>query len=185
MYYGFNDLNVFDRFDRLISQNVSVQIESDSYLQTKEESLNWLHRLTSSNVLGSLFIINQVNNDLWYEITYDDNIIISKRYFYYFIQIDDKKINNLRHSFERYENKTVTTSFICILSKGEHICNELKSTGISALNISWDGLPSKSKSITKILSSFDLLLQTSNTVSSSSFLYSEKDSNIPHCNYLY
>lgn len=50
----------YNRFNRLISQNISVQIESDSHLQTKEETLNWLNRLTSSNVLGSIFVLNQV-----------------------------------------------------------------------------------------------------------------------------
>jgi len=49
-----------DRFDKLISQNVSIQIESDVHLKTKEESLNWLNFLTSSRVLGALFIVNQV-----------------------------------------------------------------------------------------------------------------------------
>lgn len=104
-------------------------------------------------------------------------------FFYYFIQTDDKKMNNLRYSFEKYKNKTVITSFICISSKGEHICNELKSTGLNALNISCNGISSQPKGIAKILSSLDLLLQTSNIVlSSSSFVFSEKGSNIPQCN---
>lgn len=47
-------------FDRLISRNVSVQIESDVHLKTRDESLYWLDRLSSSNVLGSIFIVNQV-----------------------------------------------------------------------------------------------------------------------------
>lgn len=48
------------RFNRLISKNLSIQIESDTHLNTKENSLNWLNCLTSFSVLGSLFIINQV-----------------------------------------------------------------------------------------------------------------------------
>lgn len=50
-----------NRFDKLISRNVSVQIESDFYLNTREESVNWLNRLTSSNVLGLILMVNQVH----------------------------------------------------------------------------------------------------------------------------
>jgi len=55
--YGNGFLN---RFDKLISRNVSVQIESDLHLRTKEESLNWLNLLTSTKMLGAVFIVNQV-----------------------------------------------------------------------------------------------------------------------------
>lgn len=51
---------VFYRLDKLLSQNVSVHIESDFHLRTKEETQDWLTRLASSHLLGSLFIINQV-----------------------------------------------------------------------------------------------------------------------------
>lgn len=74
------------------------------------------------------------------------------------------------------------TSFICISSKGEHICNELKSIGLNALNISWDGMSSNPKSTSKILPLLDLLLQKSNSFKSSSIVCSEKGENITQCN---
>lgn len=55
--YGYIFQN---RFNRLISQNVSLQIESDLNLKTKEESLNWLNYLTNFKVLDAIFIVNQV-----------------------------------------------------------------------------------------------------------------------------
>uniref|UniRef100_A0A2H8TDM0 Fatty acid synthase n=1 Tax=Melanaphis sacchari TaxID=742174 RepID=A0A2H8TDM0_9HEMI len=136
------------RFDKLISRNVSIQIESDSHLKSKEGSLNWLNCLTSSNVLGALFIINQS---------------------------DDKKINNLRYCFEEHKNKITATPFICILSKAEHICAELKSKGFNALNISWDGQSLESKNTGTLLPSLDFLLQNSNTSESSSFICTEEN----------
>lgn len=66
------------------------------------------------------------------------------------------------------------TSFICIASKGEHICNELKTIGVKALNISWDEKSLQPNGTAKILSSLDLFLQKSNTVGSSSIVCSEK-----------
>lgn len=56
-FYGYIFQN---RFDRLVSQNVSIQIESDLNLKTKEESLNWLNYLTNFTVLDAIFIVNQV-----------------------------------------------------------------------------------------------------------------------------
>jgi len=56
-FYGYIFQN---RFDRLVSQNVSIQIESDLNLKTKEESLNWLNYLTNFKVLDAIFIVNQV-----------------------------------------------------------------------------------------------------------------------------
>jgi len=55
--YGYIFQN---RFDRLISRNVSIQIESDLNLKTKEESLSWLNNLTNFKVLDAIFIVNQV-----------------------------------------------------------------------------------------------------------------------------
>ncbi|CAI6347084.1 unnamed protein product [Macrosiphum euphorbiae] len=136
------------RFDKLISRNVSIQIESDLHLKTKEESLNWLNYLTSSKELGALFIVNQ---------------------------FDNKKISNLRYSFEELKNKIAATPFICILSKAEHTCAELKSIGFNALNISWDGMSSESKNTETILASLDFLLQNSNTSESYSFICSKEN----------
>jgi len=56
-FYGYIFQN---RFNRLISQNVSIQIESDLNLKTKEESLNWFNHLTNFKVLDAIFIVNQV-----------------------------------------------------------------------------------------------------------------------------
>jgi len=56
-FYGYIFRN---RFDRLISRNVSIQIESDLNLKTKEESLNWLNSLTNCKVIDAIFIVNQV-----------------------------------------------------------------------------------------------------------------------------
>jgi len=56
-FYGFVFQN---RFDRLISRNVSVQIESDLHLKSKKESLNWLNYLTNFKVLDAIFMVNQV-----------------------------------------------------------------------------------------------------------------------------
>lgn len=74
------------------------------------------------------------------------------------------------------------SSFICISSKGERICNELKSIGLNALNISWDGMPSNTNSTLKILPSLDLLLQKSNSNRPSSVVCTEKGENITKCN---
>jgi len=60
MYNILYDFIFLNRFDRLISRNVSVQIESDLHLKSKEESLNWLNNLTNFKVLDSIFIVNQV-----------------------------------------------------------------------------------------------------------------------------
>jgi len=60
MYDTFYDYIFQNRFDRLISRNVSVQIESDLHLKSKEESLNWLNYLTHFEVLDAIFIVNQV-----------------------------------------------------------------------------------------------------------------------------
>ncbi|KAF0755952.1 fatty acid synthase-like isoform X1 [Aphis craccivora] len=136
------------KFDKLISRNVPIQIESDLHLKTKEESLSWLNILTSSKILGALFIVNQ---------------------------FDDKKINNLRYCFEEHKNKITATPFICILSKAEHICAELKSKGFNSLNISWDGQSSEPKNTGTVLPSLDFLLQSSNTLESSSFICSEEN----------
>jgi len=163
------------RFDKLISRNISVTIESDIYLNTREESVNWLNRLTSSNILGSIFIINQVHtSSIKYNTTTNYNCIL-------FTQLDDKKINNLRYSFEENINKSKTTSFVCILSKGEDICAELQSLGINALNISWNGGPSQQKKIPKILCSLDILLQQSKSTGSSAFVCSESASHKLEC----
>lgn len=56
-FYGYVFQN---RFDRLISRNVSIQIESDSHLKSEEESLNWLNYLTNFKVLDAIFVVNQV-----------------------------------------------------------------------------------------------------------------------------
>ncbi|XP_026822789.1 fatty acid synthase-like, partial [Rhopalosiphum maidis] len=137
------------RFDRLISRNVSVQIESDLHLKSKEESLNWLNNLTNFKVLDSIFIVNQFDID---------------------------KINNLRYAFEKHTNRTLTSSFVCLLSNGNSICSELKSIGLNALNISWDGMSSQMTNTSKILPSLDILLQKSYTAESSSFVCSEHGS---------
>jgi len=60
MYDTFYVYIFQNRFDKLISRNVSIQIESDLHLKTKEESLNWLNYLTNLKVLDAIFIINQV-----------------------------------------------------------------------------------------------------------------------------
>jgi len=52
---------IFNRFDKLMSRNISVQIQSFLYFKTRKESLEWLTRLASSSVLGSLLIVNQVH----------------------------------------------------------------------------------------------------------------------------
>lgn len=44
-----------------MSRNISVQIQSFLYFKTRKESLEWLTRLASSSVLGSLLIVNQVH----------------------------------------------------------------------------------------------------------------------------
>ncbi|XP_016657076.1 fatty acid synthase isoform X4 [Acyrthosiphon pisum] len=144
------------RFDQLISRNVSIQIESDLHLKTKEESLNWLNYLTSSKELGALFIVNQSN---------------------------DSKISNLRYSFEKLKSKIAATPFICILSKAEHICAELKSIGFNALNISWDGPSTEPKNTETILASLDFLLQNSNTSESYSFICSKENNNTSKWSY--
>lgn len=102
----------------------------------------------------------------------------------YIFQFDDIKLNSLRYSFEEYKNRTLMTSFICIASKGKHICNELKSIGVRALDISLDGPTLQPKSIEKIMSSLDTLLQKLNTFGSSSFICSEKNDNIFQCNFI-
>lgn len=84
-------------------------------------------------------------------------------------------MNNIRYSFELCKNKSVTTSFICISSKGEHICNELKLLGVKALNISWDDKSLRPNGTTNILSSLDMFLQKTNTEGSSSIICSEKN----------
>lgn len=60
MYDTFYVYIFQNRFDKLISRNVSIQIESDLHLKTKEESLTWLNYLTNLKVLDAIFIINQV-----------------------------------------------------------------------------------------------------------------------------
>lgn len=152
-------------------------------MKTREESLYWLNHLSSSNVLGSIFIVNQVFFPSKITIMYmrvcvcvdrDDNGFV-------LVQLDDNKINNLRFAFEHHANKTTDTSFVCISSKGEHICDELKSIGLSAINIFWDGLSTQSKKIEKLLISLDTLLRKSKTIESSSFICSEPSANKSEC----
>lgn len=103
----------------------------------------------------------------------------------FLFQFDDKKIFNLRYSFEQRKNKMISTPFICILSKAENICAELKSIGFNALNITWDGLSSELKNSDLILSSLDYLLKNSNSSESYSFICSKINNNIINCNYFY
>lgn len=74
------------------------------------------------------------------------------------------------------------TSFICISSRGEYICAELKSIGLSAINISWDGLSTQPNKTEKLLISLDTLLQKTNTTESSSFICTEPGANKSECN---
>ncbi|VVC29220.1 Hypothetical protein CINCED_3A006213 [Cinara cedri] len=136
------------RFDKLISRNVSVQIESNVYLNNRVDSLSWLNRLSAFNVIGSVFIINQN---------------------------DSKKIENLGHAFKETSNKTIATSFLNISSNGEHVCSQLKSVGFNALNVQWGGKSSQSNNIFKMLPALDTLIQKSNATESSSFVCYEKD----------
>lgn len=92
------------------------------------------------------------------------------------------KINKLRYALENHKNKTLTTSFVCILCNGSSICAELKSIGFNALNITWDGTPSPPTSTAKILPSLDILLQKSHAIESSSFVCSEPGSLKSECN---
>lgn len=101
---------------------------------------------------------------------------------YFRIQCDNKKLGNLRSAFEGCSNKIKMTSFVCIQSKGEHICGDLKSIGLNAVNISWDGMVTQPKNIAKLLMSLDTLLRNSNTIGSSSFVCSEQDANKSNCN---
>lgn len=98
--------------------------------------------------------------------------------------MNNSKINNLCYGFEENSNKTKTTSFICILSQAGNVCNELKSIGYNALNISWDGISSQYNKIPKILISMDMLLQNSNTLNTHSFVCSEPDLDYSKCIYL-
>ncbi|XP_029343545.1 fatty acid synthase [Acyrthosiphon pisum] len=79
--------------------------------------------------------------------------------------------------------KYAATPFICILSKAEHICAELKSIGFNALNISWDGLSTEPKNTETILASLDFLLQNSNTSESYSFICSKENNNTSKLSY--
>lgn len=98
------------------------------------------------------------------------------------IQLDVKKIHNLRYAFEKLSNKTKTTSFICLMSKGEPICAELKSNGLNALNISYNGFSSQLGNIPKLLPFLDKILQKSNSAVTSSFVCSDANSNKLECN---
>lgn len=100
----------------------------------------------------------------------------------YFIQFEDKKIKNLQYAFEKYANKTSSLSFICILSKGERICSELKSIGLNAFNISWDGKTPQTNVIPKLLFSLDLLLQKGNSKEFATYICSESTSYKPKGN---
>ncbi|VVC44020.1 Acyl transferase/acyl hydrolase/lysophospholipase,Acyl transferase,Malonyl-CoA [Cinara cedri] len=132
----------------IISLKVSIQIESDIQLNSRDESLKWLSRLTSSRALGSIFIINQC---------------------------DDSKINNLQYAVNKLSNKSTTTSFVCISSKGEHACASLKSIGLNALNMRWDKISKSNKNVSNILlPALDKLLQYPNADETFSFVLSEK-----------
>jgi len=56
----YDDYISLNRFDRLIARNLSVQIESDLHLKSKEETLKWLNNLTNFKILDAIFIVNQV-----------------------------------------------------------------------------------------------------------------------------
>lgn len=94
-----------------------------------------------------------------------------------------KKINNLRLAFENYSKKTIATSFVCISSRGEHICNELKSNGLNAVNISWKGTSSQPKDTRYILPVLDAILLKSHNIESSTFVFSDPDIDKSKCNY--
>lgn len=98
------------------------------------------------------------------------------------IQLDVEKIHNLRYAYENLSNKIKTTSFVCISSEGEPICAELKSNSQNALNISWSGLPSKLGTTAKTLPFLDKLLQKSNSIETSSFVFSDAELNKLECN---
>lgn len=165
---------------------MSVQIESDSYLKTRKESLNWLKRLTSSNGLGSIYVVNQVfSNLVTVKLLLTPLIIIIIAYFcfVFVFQSDIEKVNNVRYAFEDQTSKTVATPFVCISSKGENNCAELKSLGFNALNVSWDGKSSKQNHTSNLLLSLDTLLQKSCTTGSSSFVCSEQDAQKSTCKF--
>lgn len=88
----------------------------------------------------------------------------------------------MRNAFENVSNKTKTTWLICISSKGEHICAELKSNGLNALNIHWDEISSQPNNIEKLLIALDNLLQKPTNLESSSFIYSESSAHNSKCN---
>lgn len=111
---------------------------------------------------------------------------LRRRYIYrlFSVQFDDNKITNLRYAFEECNDKAATTSFVCMSSRGEKVCSELKSMGFNALNVSWDGTLSQSKNTAKILPSLDTLLQKSHTTESCSFVCSEKKNTSSESNYM-
>lgn len=86
------------------------------------------------------------------------------------------------YAFKEHPNKTEMSSFVCISSKGERICAKLKSVGLSAINISWDGLSTRPKKTEQLLISLDTLLQETNTTESSSFICTEPGANKSECN---
>jgi len=88
----------------------------------------------------------------------------------------------LWNAFEDLPKKTKTTWLICISSKGEHICAELKSKGLNALNILWDKNSTQINDIEKLLIALDNILQKSSSIESSSFICSESSANKLECN---
>lgn len=98
------------------------------------------------------------------------------------VQGDGKKIDNLRYALESTPNKTVATSFLSIASNGERVCSKLKSAGINASDVQWDGTSSQSDTVSKMLPALDTLIQKANTAESSSFVCYEKTANEIKCN---
>ncbi|XP_050438841.1 fatty acid synthase-like [Adelges cooleyi] len=136
------------RFNQLLSKHVSIHIESNISIKSKEDALNWFNRLTSSNQLGGIFLINQS---------------------------DTEKINQFGYAFERLIKKPKSAIFICICCKSEHVCSALKSKRLHALNIQLSAAAKKQLSITSLLTTLNSLLVKAQDMSSDTFIFNKEN----------
>ncbi|XP_050542017.1 fatty acid synthase-like [Daktulosphaira vitifoliae] len=136
------------KLNKLLSKNTSIKIELDTSMKSKEDILKWFDHYTESGYLGGLFISDQS---------------------------DQNKLSKFSYAFEKLSKKIPTSLFICILCKSEQICDNLKSKGFNALNITWDASNNKKISAKTILLALDSLLYKSIEMTSSTFQFSEEN----------
>ncbi|VVC29213.1 Acyl transferase/acyl hydrolase/lysophospholipase,Ketoacyl-synthetase, C- [Cinara cedri] len=135
-------------------QNTMVQIVSDSYLNSKEDSIQLLKETTTTTPLGGILFAT--------------------------LSDDKNKIYNIKNAFENLQSlKNSKPWFVCIMSGGDEIFAELRANGVcpNAINLSWSSMETE-PTFSNILPSLDKVLVNINTISSSTIICTEYNKRI-------